>query len=296
MQDSSPPLVSVVIPAYNGTTRYLAQAIASVLAQTETNHELIVADDASADATDQLVARFPSVRYIRRPKNGGQSAARNTGAQAARGTYLAFLDQDDLWEPTFLQDTLAQLAPVADAAVVHCDGYQVNEQNVILEYDAAMKHTDSITQRLRGGHDIATSGSLFRKTCFDAVGGYDENLAIWEDIDLGIRLYQRYRFLYHPKPLYRHRLYGHNASRGIPSLRALDGRRRFLDKHAASCKPGTPDAAVLAHDWAIYYSDLGKHHLNAHAAQQARAAFLQSLRHDPWNLKTFSRLVRSFLV
>lgn len=105
-----------------------------------------------------------------------------------------------------------------------------------------MKQQRSITQLLRGGHDAATSGSLFRKTCFDAVGGYDAALSIWEDIDLIIRLYGPGRFIHLPKPLYRHRLYGHNASRNIPSLRALDGRRRFLDKHAASCRPGTPKA------------------------------------------------------
>ena len=179
---------------------------------------------------------------------------------------------------------------------MHCDGYQVNERNEILEYDAAMKQQRSITQLLRGGHDAATSGSLFRKTCFDAVGGYDAALSIWEDIDLIIRLYGPGRFIHLPKPLYRHRLYGHNASRNIPSLRALDGRRRFLDKHAASCRPGTPEGDALSHDWAIYYADLGKHHLRANTPAAARQAFQSALRHDPYNVKTWSRLVRSYFV
>ncbi|MBK9113180.1 MAG: hypothetical protein IPM88_16365 [Nitrospira sp.] len=103
----------------------------------------------------------------------------------------------------------------------------------------------------------------------------------WEDIDLIIRLYGPGRFIHLPKPLYRHRLYGHNASRNIPSLRALDGRRRFLDKHAASCRPGTPEGDALSHDWAIYYADLGKHHLRANTPTAARQAFQSALRHDP---------------
>jgi glycosyltransferase involved in cell wall biosynthesis len=288
--------VSIVIPAYNGTSRYLEPAIRSVLAQTYRDYEIIVVDDASTDGTGQLVQMIPQVRYVRRNQNGGQAAARNTGAQLAQGRYLAFLDQDDLWEPAFLEETLAALEPSTETALVHCDGYQVDEQNRVLEYDAAMKHTGSITQLLRGGHDVATSGSLFRKSDFDAVGGYDARLSIWEDMDLAIRLYRPARFIHLAKPLYRHRLYGHNASRNIPSQRALEGRRRFLEKHAPSCHAGTAEAEALSNEWAIYHADLGKHYLRTHAHQQAREAFRRSLRLQPLNVKTWSRLIRSYFV
>ncbi len=288
--------VSVVIPAYNGTSRYLESAIQSVLQQTYTSYEIIVVDDASTDGTGALVQMTPDVRYVRRNRNGGQAAARNTGAQLALGQYVAFLDQDDLWEPTFLQETVGALDNSTGAILVHCDGYQVDEQNRILEYDAAMKHTGSITQLLRGGHDVATSGSLFQKAAFDGVGGYDTQLSIWEDMDLAIRLYSPGRILHLPTPLYRHRLYGHNASRDIPSLRALEGRRRFLEKHAPSCLPGTMEAKALSNDWAIYHADLGKHYLRKQTIKQAREAFLTSLRYRPLNVKTWSRLVRSYFV
>lgn len=288
--------ISVVIPAYNGTSRYLKEAIDSVRAQTLAASEIIVVDDASTDGTGALVQAIPQVRYVRHSQNSGQAAARNTGARLAHTPYVAFLDQDDLWEPTFLEATLGILESAPQGTLVHCDGYQVNERNEILEYDAAMKQQRSITQLLRGGHDAATSGSLFRKTCFDAVGGYDAGLSIWEDIDLIIRLYGPGRFIHLPTPLYRHRLYGHNASRDIPSLRALDGRRRFLEKHAASCRPGTPEGDALSHDWAVYYADLGKHHLRAHTPTAARQAFQSALRHEPLNVKTWSRLVRSYFV
>lgn len=289
------PIASAIIPAYNGTSRYLEQAIASVLAQSYHDCELIVVDDASTDETARLVLRFPQVRYFRRADNGGQAAARNDGARLAQGIYLAFLDQDDLWEPTLLEETIPMLQASPDAAVVHCDGYQVNEQSQILEYDGAMKQTNSITQILRGGHDVATSGSLFRKACFDAVGGYDEQLPVWEDIDLAVRLYQRFPLLHLPKPLYRHRLYAHNVSRGIPSERALLGRQRFLEKHAPACHPGTAAAAALNQDWAHYYGDLGKHHLEAGRIEEARRAFRLSLRQSPLNHKVMLRLLRSYV-
>jgi len=287
--------VSAIIPAYNGASRYLEQAIGSVLAQTFRDTELFVVDDASTDDTARLVLRFPQARYFRRAENGGQAAARNDGARLAKGDYLAFLDQDDLWESTFLEETLAILRANPGAAVVHSDGYQVNEQNEILEYDGAMKHMNSITLLLRGGHDVATSGSLFQKSCFDAVSGYDEQLAIWEDIDLAIRLYQRFRLLHLPKPLYGHRLYARNVSRDIPSERALQARRYFLDKHGPSCRPGTPEGRSLAQDWAHYYGDLGKFHMRHGRIGEARQALWLSLRHEPFSRKALLRLLRSYL-
>lgn len=288
------PLVSAIIPAYNGVTRYLEQAIGSVLAQTCQDLELIVVDDASTDETARLVLQFSQARYFKRPENGGQAAARNDGARLAGGAYLAFLDQDDLWSPSFIEETLTVLQTRPDAALVHCDGHQVNECDEPLQYDAAMKQGHTITQLLRGGHDAATSGSLIRKTCFDALGGYDDSLAVWEDIDLAIRLYQRFPLLHLPKPLYRHRLYARNVSRDIPSERALTGRRRFLEKHAPACPPGTQLAEALARDWAHYYGDLGKYHLQSGRSIEGRQALRQALRHHPLNHKLLLRLLRSY--
>ncbi len=256
------PLVSAIIPAYNGTSRYLEQAIGSVLSQTFQDCEIIVVDDASTDETGRLVMKFPQVRYIR---------------------------------PSLLEETIQVLQADPDAALVHCDGYQVNEQNEILEYDAAMKYTFSITQLLRGGHDVATAGSLFRRTCFDVVGGYDEGLFIWEDIDLAIRLYQRFRILHLPKPLYRHRLYDRNASRNIPSQRALLARERFLLKHGPSCKPASAEDAALTRDWAHYYGDLGKLRLAEGRLAEARQAFWQAVRREPLNRRALLRLIRAYL-
>ncbi len=289
------PKITAVIPAYNGTTRYLGEAIESVLAQSRKDLELIVVDDASSDDTEGLVRRYPGVRFHRRPSNGGQAAARNDGARLASGEYLAFLDQDDLWDPSILATLVSILEAKAEAAAAHADGYQVDEQNRPLQYDTALKPANTITQMLRGGHDLATSGTVFRKACFDCVGGYDENLAVWEDIDLGIRLYQRYPIEYVPRPLYRHRLYGHNASRDIPSERALRGRKRFLEKHAGSCARGTAAEEALKIDWANYFSDVGKFYLRSGQTRLARKALLRAIRSYPWQRKSWLRLLGTYL-
>jgi glycosyltransferase involved in cell wall biosynthesis len=98
----SAPRFSVVIPAYNSMAT-IAHALESVLNQTEPAHEIIVVDDASPDDTASVVARYgDKVRYFRREANAGVSAARNFGAQHARGDWLAFLDADDWYLPTRL--------------------------------------------------------------------------------------------------------------------------------------------------------------------------------------------------
>src|SRR3954451_23570366 len=89
------PLVSVIIPVHNGA-KYLRAALESVFAQTYSPFEVIVVDDGSVDESGVIAQSFNDVRYIHQA-NQGVAAARNNGIGAARGEFLAFLDQDDLW-------------------------------------------------------------------------------------------------------------------------------------------------------------------------------------------------------
>ena len=90
------PLVSVVIPAFNAEA-FVAEAIESVLAQTYGPVEAIVVDDGSTDGTAAVAGRYPL--ELVRQENGGQAAARNAGVAVAKGTFVSFLDADDLWLP-----------------------------------------------------------------------------------------------------------------------------------------------------------------------------------------------------
>src|SRR5437867_2556724 len=119
MVGSMPPCVSVVIPVYNGE-RYLADAIQSVLDQTYENFEVIVVDDGSTDESAAVAKRFgEAIRYVHQA-NGGVSKARNTGIAEARGVYLAFLDQDDLWLPDKLSVQVAYLDSHPEVGAVYC--------------------------------------------------------------------------------------------------------------------------------------------------------------------------------
>ena len=120
--DSLPPRVSVVIPTYN-RAGLLPRAVASVLAQTWTEFELLIVDDHSTDGTPAAIARFADgrIRSFRHPRNSGQSKALNTGIGHARGDYLAFLDDDDEWLPGKLAAQVAVLdAAPSGVGLVYC--------------------------------------------------------------------------------------------------------------------------------------------------------------------------------
>lgn len=118
------PLVSVVVPLYNKAP-YIRRALESVAAQTVTDLEVIVVDDGSSDGSGDVVAGISDSRYrlIRQP-NAGPGAARNRGLRETQSPYVAFLDADDRWLPTFLAENLSILERHPTAAAVSCGWYE----------------------------------------------------------------------------------------------------------------------------------------------------------------------------
>src|ERR1043165_3045241 len=124
------PLVSVIIPVYNGA-RHLRAALESVFAQTYRSFEVIVVDDGSVDESAIIAQSFPEVRYIHQT-NCGVAAARNHGIEAARGEFLAFLDQDDLWTPDKLRLQIEYLLSHPEI------GYTLTRQKFFLDPGATL--------------------------------------------------------------------------------------------------------------------------------------------------------------
>lgn len=124
------PYITVVMPNYNGH-RFVEQAIDSVLAQTYRNFELVVVDDCSKDDSLQLIKRKAKsddrIRIITLEKNVGVANARNIGIGAAKGEYIALLDNDDLWTEDKLERQVAIAEKSAD--IVYCSYDFIDEQN-----------------------------------------------------------------------------------------------------------------------------------------------------------------------
>lgn len=102
--NNSNPIVSLIVPVYNGED-YIGKTVQSVLKQTYDNWELLIIDDGSTDHTKEVINKFkdhPRIKYFYK-KNGGQGSARNLGIKKSKGSYLAFLDADDLWDEDRLE-------------------------------------------------------------------------------------------------------------------------------------------------------------------------------------------------
>lgn len=114
----SDPLVSVVIPLFNGE-QFIARAIESVQRQTYATVEIIVVDDGSTDGGPEITASIPGVQLIRQ-ENQGVSVARNTGVARSNGEFLAFLDHDDSWRSAKLESQVRALASQPDLGFALC--------------------------------------------------------------------------------------------------------------------------------------------------------------------------------
>lgn len=222
-----PGLVSVIVPTYNRAL-LLERAIQSVRCQTYERLEIIVVDDASKDDTAALVRSIDDarVRYIRHDRNRGGAAARNTGIRAARGEFIAFLDDDDQWEP---EKTAAQLKLLKNYNVVLCRGDRT------VPIDRSVVETVLQLHDLRRGEITAGgTGVLMAKAHVLRTTMFDENLPRYQDWDIFIRLALKHRIVYLNRPLIRYNEGSHaRITNSVVCMDARELERQFvmLRKH-----------------------------------------------------------------
>lgn len=207
------PLVSCIIPVWNAEP-FLHEAIESVVGQTYAEWELVLVDDGSTDASpaiiDRAVASDPDrVHVLRHPGGGrrGVTATRNLGIRNARGSYVAFLDADDIWLPSKLGDQVALLAAHPSAAMVYGrtifwnrwrdgDGGAVEDglTDLVVAPDRVVDPPHLVELFLRNETAVCTVNSVMvRREVIDAVGGFDESFPdFYEDFVLWIKVALRW--------------------------------------------------------------------------------------------------------
>ena len=208
------PKVSVIIPAYNAMT-YLPESVESVRRQTFTDFEVLLIDDGSSDEIVQWATQItdPRVKLISQ-KNQGVSEARNTGIAHAQGEYVAFLDADDLWEPTKLEKQVRCLEDNPAVGLVDTWVILATEQGFPTDKVWISKAEGDVWKQIVE-ESLLTCGStpMIRSCCFKTVGLFDRNLQIAEDWDMWIRIASRYSFAVVKEPLVRYRQHPNNTSK-----------------------------------------------------------------------------------
>ncbi len=180
------PEVSVIIPTYN-RREFVREALASVYAQTFLDFELIVVDDGSTDDTEAVVHEFSEARYLWQ-ENRGVSAARNAGAAASCGPLLAFLDSDDLWQPGKLAAQVAFFQAYPEARICQTEEIWLRNGIRVNPHRKHRKPSGDIFARSLELCLVSPSAVMLRRTFFEQLGGFDENLPACEDYDLWLRI------------------------------------------------------------------------------------------------------------
>lgn len=197
---SSSPLVSIVIPVYNGSN-YLKDAIDSALAQTYTNIEVIVINDGSTDGgkTDKLAKSYGRrIRYYLK-RNGGVATALNYGIGKMKGDWFSWLSHDDIYEPYKVEKQVECLAKHKSAKIIYSD-YELVNQDALHLHNISVKpnQTNNMQLRLIDSYPLNGCAMLIHKKCFADIGYFDVNLPTTQDYDLWYRFASKYEFHYLP--------------------------------------------------------------------------------------------------
>jgi glycosyltransferase involved in cell wall biosynthesis len=246
--------VSVIIPTYNRAT-WVTEAVVSVLAQTYRDFELLVVDDGSSDGTLAALASFGSqVKVLRREERRGVSAARNLGATAATGNWLAFLDSDDLWLPDKLARQVEYLRAHPNILICQTGETWIRNGVRVNPPEACRKVAGDIFLPSLSRCLVSPSAVMVHRRLFENLGGFDESLPAAEDYDLWLRIAWRYPVGLVPEPLVIKR--GGHADQlsrqwGLDRWRIQALKKILQEPHLPTLYRQTAEA-ILAKKCAIY--------------------------------------------
>ena len=219
------PLVSVVIPCFNGE-RFLAAAIDSALNQDYAPLEVIVVDDGSTDGSGRIMETYGSRITVVRQANSGVSAARNSGLRRSKGSYVAFLDADDYWQAEFASKMVAALQQ-SNAAIAYCGwqhvglpgprgtpfvppDYEANDQKILL---------------LLSGVRWPVHAAMVQRQVVEQVGGFDTRWTSCEDFAFWLYTATSQRLVRVPEVL---AYYRHHGVSQLTSNRVQVARNHWL--------------------------------------------------------------------
>jgi glycosyltransferase involved in cell wall biosynthesis len=285
--------VSVVIGSYNAEA-WIRQTLDSVLSQTHGVSEIIVVDDGSSDATPSIVGSYGGAVQLLSESHRGRPH-RNRGILASSGEFVAFVDADDLWQPTKIEKQMVILL-AQNVNWVVCDSQWLDAETGRLG--------PPIGEPIRGGdileslflnNSIVASTPLVRRRALDDVGYFDESpeVAPVEDWDLWLRLAARYPVACVNEPLTTLRLHGDSFLAATPLERRVRSQEIVLSR-AASREPerlGRLTSRALSN---VNHA-AGVRLFRQQRTRAAREYFLKAWRHQPARLESLSYVLLSLL-
>jgi len=211
---NSNPLISIIIPVYNGQS-YLAEAIKSILDQTIKEFQIIIVDDGSDDNSADIIKSFSGPIEYHYLTNGGTAAARNFGVQNSKGSFLAFLDQDDLWTENKLEIQLSAFSKNSELDVV----FGHVQQFYSPETDEIFRQNNKCPSHPMPGY--LPSAMLVKKDAFLNTGFFESAWQIGEWANWYVRAREKHlKMMMLPEVVTLRRI--HAANKGVIQRRSLN--------------------------------------------------------------------------
>lgn len=288
-------LVSVIVPVYN-RAHLVQETIQSILDQTYQFFEIILINDGSTDRSlailNDFERKFPEKIRVIDQVNQGQIVARNNGIKIAKGSYIAFLDSDDLW----LREKLERQIPLFEPGVglVYSGTEIIDEGGQTTRVEPADENMSGdiypqllVKNRMTGGTVVVTAEVL------DRVGVFSTEFKAAENWDLWLRICKFSQARVVAEPLVKYRIHSDNMSGDTQLM--INAKLKIIEKH---CDLDSKDPVIarysrLAH--ADYHYREGLHYFSGEEFRRARKEFFSVLKFSLVYRDTWMRLARSLL-
>lgn len=291
--------VSIILPLYNGE-EFIGETLDSIAQQSFTASELIIVDDGSTDDSCNIIKRISSDSeypilsnlQILSKKNGGVASARNFGVQAAKGKYLAFIDQDDLWLPQKLE---RQIAALESSKAVWCyssylrfyaDGKEKTRKR------GSSDRIETLRSLVFGKLFIPPSTVLIEKSICEKEGGFVSEFIPSDEWDLFLTLAEKYAPSYCSEVLVRFR--SHAASTAKKQKRKIfDAQLKVLEKHFSALKANGFQSDAKKRKANVLWH-IGKEHEAEGDKKSAKKYYSQAIKNNPTRVKLLASYLRCF--
>lgn len=245
------PLISVLIPSYNHAP-FIEAAVNSVLAQSYQKIQVVIVDDASSDASQQLIRSFADERIVFRllAANVGACEAMNIGLSMCEGEFIAVCNSDDVWLPQKLERQLQVFSVGTNLGAVFSDVDWIDDYGRPLgkkqapPFHAVFKQPNRsrfswMKDLIENGNSLCHPSILIRREVYDRVGTYNNFYRQLPDLDMWMRVLQHYEIFVMPEKLVSFRIHNSNTSRPNPttSNRSINEHRLILRSFLGSISP-----------------------------------------------------------
>lgn len=273
-------MVSVVIPTHNRVD-LLPRAIESVLKQTYNDIEIIVVSDGSTDGTDDFMRQYDNdnrIRYINYKPGKGGNYARNTGFEAAKGEFIAFLDDDDEWLPTKVEKQLALMKADKSVGLVYT-GINCIYVNEGISYPFKPTKRGDLSKTILFENCVGSTSSVMlrRSLCRDC--RFDENLQALQDFDLWIDILQGCKADVVPEPMVNYYNYRNQTQVSSSTAKYIQATEYINKKYSDLFKKLTPQEYRLKRVNDIML--LGNKAMRNNSPKEARKFFCRAFRVKP---------------